>query len=78
MTFHSPANFLSMMWKVGDEYVLDPVLEKAMDVLFILHADHEQNCGTTAMRVVGSSNADPYSSAAAAASALYGAAPRRR
>ncbi|NBS30843.1 MAG: citrate (Si)-synthase, partial [Actinobacteria bacterium] len=67
-----PANFLSMMWKVGDEYVLDPVLEKAMDVLFILHADHEQNCGTTAMRVVGSSNADPYSSAAAAASALYG------
>jgi citrate synthase len=43
-----------------------------MDVLFILHADHEQNCGTTAMRVVGSSHADPYSSAAAAASALYG------
>jgi len=67
-----PANFLSMMWKIGDEYELDPVLEKAMDVLFILHADHEQNCGTTAMRVVGSSNADPYSSAAAAASALYG------
>jgi citrate synthase len=48
------------------------VLERAMDVLFILHADHEQNCGTTAMRVVGSSHADPYSSAAAAASALYG------
>ena len=67
-----PANFLSMMWKIGDDYQLDPVLEKAMDVLFILHADHEQNCGTTAMRVVGSSNADPYSSAAAAASALYG------
>jgi citrate synthase len=43
-----------------------------MDVLFILHADHEQNCGTTAMRVVGSSHADPYTSAAAAASALYG------
>ncbi|MGA0322728.1 MAG: citrate/2-methylcitrate synthase, partial [Ilumatobacteraceae bacterium] len=64
--------FLSMMWKIGDDYQLDPVLEKAMDVLFILHADHEQNCGTTAMRVVGSSNADPYSSAAAAASALYG------
>jgi citrate synthase len=61
-----------MMWKIGDDYQLDPVLEKAMDVLFILHADHEQNCGTTAMRVVGSSNADPYSSAAAAASALYG------
>jgi len=67
-----PGNFLSMMWKVGDDYTVDPVLERAMDVLFILHADHEQNCGTTAMRVVGSSNADPYSSAAAAASALYG------
>jgi len=67
-----PGNFLSMMWKVGDEYTVDPVLERAMDVLFILHADHEQNCGTTAMRVVGSSNTDPYSSAAAAASALYG------
>ena len=66
-----PANFLNMMWKVGD-YEVDPVLERAMDVLFILHADHEQNCGTTAMRVVGSSEADPYSSAAAAASALYG------
>ena len=67
-----PANFLNMMWKVGNGYEVDPVLERAMDVLFILHADHEQNCGTTAMRVVGSSHADPYSSAAAAASALYG------
>ena len=67
-----PGNFLQMMWRIGDEYELDPVLERAMDVLFILHADHEQNCGTTAMRVVGSSQADPYSSAAAAASALYG------
>ncbi|MEZ5218053.1 MAG: citrate synthase [Ilumatobacteraceae bacterium] len=66
-----PANFLNMMWKIGD-YEVDPVLERAMDVLFILHADHEQNCGTTAMRVVGSSHADPYSAAAAAASALYG------
>jgi citrate synthase len=66
-----PANFLNMMWKVGD-YEVHPTLERAMDVLFILHADHEQNCGTTAMRVVGSSHADPYSSAAAAASALYG------
>ena len=65
------ANFLNMMWKVGD-YEVDPVLERAMDVLFILHADHEQNCGTTAMRVIGSSHADPYSSAAGAASALYG------
>ncbi|NDH41843.1 MAG: citrate (Si)-synthase, partial [Gammaproteobacteria bacterium] len=45
-----PGNFLSMMWKVGDEHTVDPVLERAMDVLFILHADHEQNCGTTAMR----------------------------
>jgi citrate synthase len=66
-----PANFLNMMWKVG-EYEVHPALERAMDVLFILHADHEQNCGTTAMRVVGSSHTDPYSSAAAAASALYG------
>ncbi|MFZ1489933.1 MAG: citrate synthase [Ilumatobacteraceae bacterium] len=66
-----PANFLNMMWRVGD-YSVDPVLERAMDVLFILHADHEQNCGTTAMRVVGSSHADPYSASAAAAAALYG------
>ncbi len=66
-----PANFLNMMWRVG-EYSVDPVLERAMDVLFILHADHEQNCGTTAMRVVGSSHADPYSASAAAAAALYG------
>ena len=66
-----PANFLNMMWKIGD-YQVDPVLERAMEVLFILHADHEQNCGTTAMRVIGSSHADPYSSAAGAAAALYG------
>jgi len=66
-----PGNFLNMMWKVG-EYEVDPRLERAMDVLFILHADHEQNCGTTAMRVVGSSHADPYSACSAAASALYG------
>ena len=66
-----PANFLTMMWKIG-EYEVHPVLERAMDVLFILHADHEQNCGTTAMRVVGSSEADPYSAAAGAAAALYG------
>ena len=66
-----PGNFLNMMWRIGD-YEIDPRLERAMDVLFILHADHEQNCGTTAMRVVGSSHADPYSSASAAASALYG------
>jgi citrate synthase len=66
-----PANFLNMMWSVSG-YEVHPALERAMDVLFILHADHEQNCGTTAMRVVGSSQADPYSACAAAASALYG------
>jgi len=66
------ANFLNMMWKVGNEYEVDPTLAKALDILFILHADHEQNCGTTAMRVVGSSHADPYSACAAAAAALYG------
>ena len=66
------ANFLNMMFKVGDDYKVNPVLARAMDLLFILHADHEQNCGTTAMRVVASSNADPYSAAAGAASALYG------
>jgi citrate synthase len=66
-------NFLSMMWKVAEpRYEADPILTKALDVLFILHADHEQNCGTTAMRVAGSSHADPYSSAAAATAALYG------
>jgi citrate synthase len=68
-----PQNFLSMMWKVAEpRYEPDPILAKALDVLFILHADHEQNCGTTAMRVAGSSHADPYSSAAAATAALYG------
>jgi citrate synthase len=65
-------NFLNMMWKIGEDYKVNPILERALDVLFILHADHEQNCGTTAMSVVGSSHADPYSAAAAAASALYG------
>ena len=66
------ANVLNMMWKVGNEYEVDPTLARALDILFILHADHEQNCGTTAMRVVGSSHADPYSACAAAAAALYG------
>ncbi len=66
-------NFLSMMWKVAEpHYEPDPILAHALDVLFILHADHEQNCGTTAMRVVGSSHADPYSATAAATAALYG------
>ena len=65
-------NFLNMMYRIGDDYTVDPILARAMDVLFILHADHEQNCGTTAMRVVSSSHADPYSATAAAAAALYG------
>jgi citrate synthase len=61
-----------MMFKIGDDYKVNPVLARAMDVLFILHADHEQNCGTTAMRVVSSANSDPYTATAAAAAALYG------
>jgi citrate synthase len=66
-------NFLNMMWKMTEpRYRPDPVLEHALDVLLILHADHEQNCSTSAMRVVGSSQVDPYSAAAAAAAALYG------
>jgi citrate synthase len=67
------ANFLSMMWKVAEpRFEPDPALVRALDVLFILHADHEQNCGTTAMRTIASSHADPYSATAAAAAALYG------
>jgi citrate synthase len=66
-------NFLSLMWKMSEpKYQPDPVLERALDVLFILHADHEQNCSTNAMRAVGSSRVDPYSAAAAAVAALYG------
>ena len=65
-------NFLNMMYRIGEDYSVNPVLARALDVLFILHADHEQNCGTTAMRVVTSSNSDPYSATAAAAAALYG------
>lgn len=66
-------NFLNMMFRRAEpKYVPDPVLERALDVLFILHADHEQNCGTNAMRSVGSSRVDPYSAAAGAAAALYG------
>src|SRR6266516_1843861 len=62
-----------MLWKMSEpKYAPDPVLERAIDVLFILHADHEQNCSTNAMRSVGSSDADPYSATAAAAAALYG------
>jgi len=66
-------NFLNMMFKATEvKYTPHPVLEKALDVLFILHADHEQNCSTSAMRGVGSAHADPYSAMAAAAAALYG------
>lgn len=66
-------NFLSMLWKMAEpKYKPHPVLERAVDILFILHADHEQNCSTNAMRSVGSSRVDPFSATAAAAAALYG------
>ncbi|OGQ82672.1 MAG: citrate (Si)-synthase [Deltaproteobacteria bacterium RIFCSPLOWO2_12_FULL_60_19] len=66
-------NFLNMLFKMTEvTYKPNPILERAVDVLFILHADHEQNCGTNAMRSVGSSHVDPYSAVAAAAAALYG------
>ena len=66
-------NFLSMLFKTTElKYKADRVIERALDVLFILHADHEQNCSTNAMRAVGSSGVDPYSALAAAAAALYG------
>jgi citrate synthase len=67
------ANFLNMLFRIGvKEYRPNPVLERALDVLFILHADHEQNCSTTAMRVIGSSEADPFCSLAGSMAALYG------
>jgi len=66
-------NFLSMMFKMSEaRYRVPPALERALDVLFILHADHEQNCSTNAMRSIGSSQPDPYSALAGAAAALYG------
>jgi citrate synthase len=66
-------NFLQMMFKMTEvKYKVNPVLERTLEVLFILHADHEQNCSTSAMRGVGSSEVDPYSSIAAATAALYG------
>ena len=72
-TFSYAGNFLNMMFRMTErEYVPNPVLERALDVLFILHADHEQNCSANAMRGVGSSHVDPYSATAAAAAALYG------
>ena len=67
------ANFLNMLFRIGTrEYKPNPVLERALDVLFILHADHEQNCSATTMRVIGSAQADPYSALAGAMGALYG------
>ena len=67
------ANFLSMMFRVAEmRYQENTVLAKALDVLFILHADHEQNCSANAMRGIGSSHVDPYSAMAGASSALYG------
>ncbi len=66
-------NFLSMLFRMAErDYKPNPILERALDVLFILHADHEQNCSTNAMRSVGSSQVDPYSAVAAATAALYG------
>jgi citrate synthase len=67
------ANFLSMMFKMAEpRYEPDPALVRALEVLFILHADHEQNCSTSAMRAIGSSKVDPYCATAGAAAALYG------
>ena len=66
-------NFMNMLWKmVEPKYLANPVLARALDILFILHADHEQNCSTNAMRAVGSSQSDPYLATAAAAAALSG------
>jgi citrate synthase len=68
-----PGNFLSMLFKMTElKYQPDPRLERALDILFILHADHEQNCSTSAVRSVGSSQVDPYSAVAAGVAALYG------
>jgi citrate synthase len=67
------ANFLSMMYRMAEpRYHAEPALERALEVLFILHADHEQNCSANAMRSIGSSKVDPYSAMAGAAAALYG------
>src|SRR5216684_457383 len=66
-------NFLNMLFKTTElKYHPNPTLERALDILFILHADHEQNCSANAMRCVGSSHVDPYSATAAATAALYG------
>ena len=68
-----PGNFLNMMWKVGD-YHIDPRLERAMDVLFILHADHEQNASTSTVRLCGSSGTNPFAAIAAGVACLWGPA----
>ena len=68
-----PENFMNMLWKMTEpKFMANPVLARALDVLFILHADHEQNCSTNSMRCVGSAHADPYLATAAAAAALSG------
>ena len=68
-----PENFMNMLWRmVEPKYVANPVIARALDILFILHADHEQNCSTNAMRAVGSAQTDPYLATAAAAAALSG------
>src|SRR5207247_2188958 len=72
-------NFLNMLFKMTElKYQANPVLTRALDVLFILHADHEQNCSTTTMRTIGSSQVDPYSAMAAAAAARDGLLPGGR
>jgi citrate synthase len=66
-------NFMNMLWRMTEpKYVASPVIARALDVLFILHADHEQNCSSTTMRVIGSAQTDPYLSMAGAAAALAG------
>ena len=68
-----PENFMNMLWKIVEpKYAANPVIARALDVLFVLHADHEQNCSTNAMRAVGSSHPDPYLAIASAAAALSG------
>src|SRR5438045_8004962 len=73
IALQSPGNFLNMMYKMTElKYEPDERLARALDILFILHADHEQNCSTNAVRAVGSSQVDPYSAVAAGVAALYG------
>jgi citrate synthase len=68
-----PENFMNMLWRMTEpKYLASPIIARALDVLFILHADHEQNCSSTTMRVIGSAQTDPYLSMAGAAAALAG------